>query len=194
VTAPDGTWMPAHPGRDTAAGLFWLPRLIDKGRRVLAGEAAGRDLLGDYLFGVNDPMDAQLLGFLGLDNDAVLAVLRREPDDAAAAAEMVRRSGKTPDACAAWSARARRLNGPFLAMMDADEGRRPPGAGTTLLKLVYNGVVMAPTYPIYRWAEARRRAGVTGPAPVGRPRAVLLGAVVLAGLILWRLTRAPARR
>jgi hypothetical protein len=136
-------------------------------------------------------MDSQLLRFLDLDNDAVLAVLRREPDDGAAAAELVRRSGKTPEACAAWSARARRLNGPFLAMMDADEGRRPPGAGTTLLKLVYNGVVMAPTYPIYRRAEARRLAGAAAPTPAGRPRALALAAVlaVLAGLTLWRVTR-----
>ena len=195
TAAPSGAaWMPRHSGREAAAGLMWLPRLLDKGRRVLAGEAAGRDLLGDYLFGVNDPMDAQLLGFLGLDNDAVLAVLRREPDDGAAAGELVRRSGKGPEACAAWSARARRLNGPFLAMIDADEGRRPPGAGTTLLKLVYNGVIMAPTYPLYRWAEARRRAGGTGPAPDARALALAAGAVAFAGLTLWRLTRAPARR
>ena len=195
TAAPSGTaWMPRHAGREAAAGLMWLPRLLDKGRRVLAGEAAGRDLLGDYLFGVNDPMDAQLLGFLGLDNDAFLAVLRREPDDGAAAAELVRRSGKGPEACAAWSTRTRRLNGPFLAMIDADEGRRPPGVGTTLLKLVYNRAIMAPTYPLYRRAEARRLAGGTGPAPDARALALAAGAVAVAGLTLWRLTRAPARR
>ncbi|HVG96940.1 MAG TPA: DUF5069 domain-containing protein [Chloroflexota bacterium] len=192
-TAPDGAWMPAHSGRDAAAGVFWLPRLIDKGRRVLEGEAAGRDLLGDYLFGVNDPMDAQLLRFLDFDNEAVLLVLRREPDDGAAAAELVRRGGRTPEECAAWSSRARRLNSPFLAMIDADEDRRAPGVSTTLLKLVYNRVVMAPSYPVYRRAEARRLAGGAAPAPPGRFLAA--GAVALAATaVALTLTGVAMRR
>ena len=53
---------------------------------------------------------------------------------------------------------------------------------------------MAPTYPLYRWAEARRLAGGTGPAPDARALALAAGAVAFAGLTLWRLTRAPARR
>jgi hypothetical protein len=190
--------MPRHAGREAAAGLVWLPRLLDKGRRVLAGEAAGRDLLhaGGYLFGVNDPADGQLLRFLGLGNDDVLAVLRREPDDAAAAAEVVRRSGRTPAECAAWSARTLRTSGLFLAMMDADEGRRPPSVGTTLLRLAYNGLVMPPGYLVYRRAERRRLAGGTAPAPGapgGRVRAVALavggGAVLAGGAWWWRARR-----
>src|SRR5829696_5901479 len=109
-------WRPRHATRDRAAGLVWLPRLIDKGRRVLVGEAAGRDLMGDYLFGIHDAADAQLLRFLRMGNEDVLAVLRGQPDGAEAAAELVRRSGRTPAECAAWSVRFSLLMGLFLAM------------------------------------------------------------------------------
>ena len=189
--APAG-WMPRYAGREVAAGCVWLPRLIDKGRRVLEGEAAGRDLLGDYLFGVNDPADAQLLRFLGMANRDVLAALAQEPDDAAAAAELVRRSGRGPAECAAWSARFSRLNAPFLAMMDADEGRRAPGAGTAALRLAYNRVIMPPAYAAYRRAE-RRRLGLGETPRTGAPRRRLAVALLLAvgilGLLLWRRRR-----
>ena len=186
---PDN-WMPRHAGRERAAGCVWLPRLIDKGRRVLESEAAGRDLLGDYHFGVNDAADAQLLRFLGMTNEDVLAVLRRHPDDGDAAAELVRRSGRTPAECAAWSARFVRRVGPFLAMMDADEGRRAPGAGTTALRLAYNRVIMPPTYVAYRWAERRRLRGTERTALPRRWAAVALGAAVLA-VAFWRRRHAP---
>ena len=149
-------WMPRHAGRERAAGCVWLPRLLDKGRRVLEGEAAGRDLMAGYLFGGSDAADMQLLRFLRLTNEDVLAVLRRERDDGAAATELVRRSGRTQAECAAWSGRFLRLNAPFLAMMDADEGRRPAGAGTRALRFAYNRLLMPATYAAYRWAERRR--------------------------------------
>lgn len=180
-----GTWVPRHSGRDIAAGCVWLPRLIDKGRRVLEGQSTGRDLMGEYLFGVNDPADMQLLRFLGMNNDEVLAVLRQQPDDDEAASELVRRSGRTAAECAAWSARFCRLNGPFLAMMDADEGRRPDGLGTTALRVVYNRIVMPPSYPIYRMRERQRLAGQQGMGI--NPALVALG-LVLAVLFLRRLT------
>jgi len=192
---PAGPGVPRHRGREAAAGLVWLPRLIDKRRRVLEGEAAGRDLLGEYLFGVNDPADAELLRFLGVTNEGVLAMLLREPDDARAAAELVRRSGRTPAECDAWSRRCLRWNGPFLAMMDADEGRRAPGVGTTALRLVYNYVIMAPYYPIYRRLELRRLARSVAEAAGQAPRRSRLGwrvPVVLAGGAV--LARAAWRR
>ncbi|HEU5315766.1 MAG TPA: hypothetical protein VFX49_06615, partial [Chloroflexota bacterium] len=76
----------------------------------------------------------------------------------AAAAELVRRSGRTPAECAAWNARFSLLMGLFLAMIDADEGRRPPGWATTALRVAYNRVVMPPVYPVYRLLERWRRA------------------------------------
>ena len=185
-----GEWMPQHSGRDIAAGCVWLPRLIDKGRRVLEGRAAGRDLLGDYLFGVNDAADTQLLRFLGTTNDDVLAVLAEEPDDATAAAELVRRSGRSPAQCAAWSARFSRLNAPFLAMMDADEGRRAPGAGTSALRFAYNRIIMPPSYFVYRRAERRRMDQQPGWAAPPRWLAVaLVVAVGVFAFLCWRSRR-----
>lgn len=153
--APAG-WMPRHAGRESEAGCVWLPRLIDKGRRLLEGEASGDDRMAGYLFGVNDAADTQLLRFLGMTNEDVLAVLRQHHDDDAAATEVVRRSGRTPAECSAWSTRFTQFAGPFLAMMDADEGRRAPGAVTTALRFFYNNVIMPPTYAVYRYAERRR--------------------------------------
>jgi hypothetical protein len=187
----DDSWMPRHSGRDIAAGCIWLPRLIDKGRRILEGEASGRDLLGTYLFGVNDPADSQLLRFLGMTNDEALEVLRQQPDDDEAAAELVRRSGRTPAECAAWSVKFSRQNGPFLAMMDADENRRPAGLGTTALRVVYNRIIMPPAYPIYRLQERRRLAGQEG---IGlRPGRIALGLGLMV-LVVWLLWRLAGRR
>ena len=149
-------WRPAHGTRDRAEDLIWLPRLIDKGRRVLAGEAAGRDLLGDYLFGVHDAADAQLLRFLRMSNEDVLGVLRSERDDARAAAVLVRMSGRSQAERVEWSNGFVRRNALFSAMIDADEGRRPPGPGTTALRLAYNWVLMPPVYLVYRFLERRR--------------------------------------
>jgi hypothetical protein len=190
-----GTWMP-RSGREAAAGCVWLPRMIDKARRVVAGEATGQDLLWPYCFGVNDPADTQLLRFLRLTNEDVLDVVRREPDDAAAAAEIVRRSGRTPEECAAWSARYLRRNAPFLAMIDADEGRRPTGASTTLLRVLYNGVIMPPYYGVYRVMERQRlaRAGRgdaatdAGMRAAGRYPVVLasgVAALAVGGAVWW---------
>jgi hypothetical protein len=164
--------------------------MIDKGRRVLEGEAAGRDLLNGYLFGVNDAGDAQLLRFLGMSNEDVLAVLAQEPDDDAAAAELVRRSGRSAAECAAWSAQFSRRNAPFLAMMDADEGRRAPGMSTMALRLAYNRAIMPPTYAMYRWAERHRlgQAGGSTLPPRWLAAALPLGIGILA-VILWRRSR-----
>ena len=190
--ASESTWMPRHSGRDAAEGLVWLPRMIEKARRRLEGQVTVQDMLWPYMCGVHDPADRQLLQFLGMKNEDVLEVLRHEPDDAAAAAEIVRRSGRTPAECAAWSARCLRFNAPFLAMMDADEGRRPAGASTTLLRLVYNRVIMPPAYPIYRRLE--RGKGTAGEADRGRTHQLLLGAgLALATAAAWVLWRRMSR-
>ena len=69
-------------------------------------------------------------------------------------------------------------------MRDADERRRPPGPGTTALRLIYNYVIMAPYYPIYRRLELRRLARSAAEAGGQAPRRSRLGwrvPVVLAG-------------
>ena len=155
-TQGSAAWAP-RPCLDEAAGCVWLPRLISKGRRQLGSERAGSDLVTDagYLFGENDPMDATLLTFLRAGREDVLSLLREQPDDAAAAAELVRRSGRTAQECAAWGASLRRRMGVFIAMIEADEGRRAPGWGTSLLQSVYNRLIMPVSYWKYRRDEAR---------------------------------------
>jgi hypothetical protein len=144
------TWMPCS-GREVAAGCIWLPRLIQKGRRLLEGEAAGKDLLWPYLFGDHDYMDAPTLRFLRTHGEEVLQLLREEPLDERAAAELVQRSGRSAAECAAWSARFRRREGWLLTMLDADEGRRPPGRVTSLLRLALNALIVPPAHWWYRW-------------------------------------------
>lgn len=72
-------WMP-RPWNAELAGCIWLPRLLDKGRRLLASERQGQDLMNGYLFGDFDYADGQLLRFLRM-NDARVRQLLRELDD-----------------------------------------------------------------------------------------------------------------
>ncbi|MBV8063380.1 MAG: DUF5069 domain-containing protein, partial [Nevskia sp.] len=112
--AEEISWKPCSVYEE-GAGCVWLPRLVDKGRRALAGEQAGRDLLQPYLYGDGDYMDALLLKFLRTSGRKVLEVLRVEPDNVRAMAELARRSGRTPAECAAWSRDFLRWQAPFLA-------------------------------------------------------------------------------
>jgi hypothetical protein len=112
------SWQPRSPF-EKAAGLIWLPRLIDKGRRKLEGDA----LLGDYMFGDHDYLDGFLLRFLELKDGVILEILRAEPDDQLAAQAIVARSGKTPEQCAAWNQDFDRGQHFALLNLDRDEGR-----------------------------------------------------------------------
>lgn len=151
-------WMP-RSGREELAGCVWLPRLLDKARRKVEGERDGRDLLHPYLFGGIDPLDKELKTFLNTSDEAVLDLVRREPDDQRTAEELLRRSGRTPEECAAWSRRFRRKHALDLAVFDADEGRRTPGLTTTFLRLFYNYVFMPPIYWLDRLDRRRARKG-----------------------------------
>ena len=148
--ATEHAWIPCS-GRDEAAGCVWLPRIVEKGRRKLAAELSNGDVMGEYFFGNNDFMDKQLLGFLNQSDEDLVATLRKEPDDGAAAREVVRRSGRTTEECATWNAQFLRRNAFNLAMFDADEGRRPPGLRTTILRKLYNRVL----HPLFRWQYNR---------------------------------------
>lgn len=147
-------WVP-RSGREEVAGCAWLPRLIDKARRQLESKRTGRDQLSPYMFGDNDFMDAKLLSFLKVSGSEVLDVLWGEPDDRAAAAEIVRRSGRTHEECASWSAEFQNSQRLPLAVFDANEGRRAPGLSTTLMRLCYNRILMPPVAWWYRRAERR---------------------------------------
>jgi hypothetical protein len=138
-------WMP-RPWNAELEGCVWLPRLLDKGRRALEGQRQGQDLLNGFLFGDFDYADGQLLRFLRTDEARVRRLLGELDSDEAAARVLVQESRRLPEEIQAWNRRFRRFNAPFIAMWEADEGRRGPGLGTSLLRLFYNGVLMPPVY------------------------------------------------
>ena len=143
--------------REEAAGCAWLPRMIEKARRAVEGERADRNLLWPYMFGESDKLDGEFLSFLRLRNEDVLDVVRSQPDDAAAAAQVVRRSGRTPEECAAWSAQFKKRWAMAFEIFDADEGRMAPGFKRWFLRAFYNKFYMPViAEPKYRRSEADR--------------------------------------
>jgi hypothetical protein len=149
-------WVPRYSGSDQLAGCMWLGRLIDKARRYEAAGVAPGEMLGEYMFGDNDYMDAKLLRFLALNDGQICEIVRSEPDDERAAQRILERSGKTAAQCAAFNRAFARANTPFLAMMDADEGRCKPGLGASLMKAAYNAVVFPLGILMYRSASRKR--------------------------------------
>jgi Domain of unknown function (DUF5069) len=144
-------WIP-RSGRDEVGGCIWLPRMIQKARRIIeTGESGKRT--GEYMYGKHDPADAQVLKFLGISDEEILDIVRAIPDDDAAAMQVLSTSGKTREQCEAFSRRYWMLNAPFMAMMDADEGRRTPGPLTSLLRWFYNNVIMPPAYAYFKMKE-----------------------------------------
>ena len=149
-------WKPS-PWHAELAGLLWLPRMLDKGRRFVESERAGRDLMNGYLFGNSDFVDALLLRFLGTDDRRVRQLLQESTDDMAVAERLVRESHRTQAEIRNWNKRFRRWNAPFIAMMEADEGRRPPGLSTSIYRGVYRALILPPVYVSFRLLEGLRR-------------------------------------
>lgn len=140
-------WKP-RSGRDRLAGCVWLGRLLDKAR------ATRNHTLGEYLFGKGDYLDGKLLHFLGLGDSDILEIVATEPSDERAARRVLARANKSPEDCVAFNRRFLRTYGPFLAMLDADEGRTRPTFATKLMTALYNLAV----YPLGR-ALYRRHKG-----------------------------------
>jgi len=67
IHAPDLTQRPPRSLRCRLGGYASLPRMLDKGRAVLAGKN------GEYHY--NCPLDQRVLGFLGIDAEALKAEL-----------------------------------------------------------------------------------------------------------------------
>lgn len=149
-------WMP-RPWNAELMGCVWLPRLLDKGRQALESERQGRDLMNGYLYGDFDYADGKLLKFFRTNDAHVLELLRKLNDDEAVAQALISESGRSADEIRAWGTRFRKVNAPFTAMWDADEGRREAGVGTTLLNLFYNYLMMPPVYLIFWIAERLRQ-------------------------------------
>ncbi|MDH4187732.1 MAG: DUF5069 domain-containing protein [Nitrospira sp.] len=153
-------WMP-RPWNAELRGCLWLPRMLDKGRQALEGQRQGLNLMNNYLFGDFDYADGKLLKFLRTNDAHVLELLRELNDDEAVASRLLSESGRTATEVQVWCKRFRVLNAPFIAMWDADEGRRSPGVGTSLLKLFYNYLMMPPVYVIF-WIAERLRSLMRG--------------------------------
>lgn len=145
-------WMP-RPWNAELMGCIWLPRMLDKGRQALESKRQGRNLMNSYLFGDFDYADGKLLKFLRTNAAHVLDLLRELNDDEAVAKRLTTESGRSADEVQAWCKRFRTINAPFIAMWNADEGRREPSVGTSLLRLFYNYLMMPPVYMIFWIAE-----------------------------------------
>jgi Domain of unknown function (DUF5069) len=140
-------WKPRYSGRYTLVDCVWLARLLDKAR------AAQNSTLGEYLFGERDYLDAKLLHFLRLSDCDIIDIVVSEPDDEQAAQLVLQRANKSRDECIGFSRRFTRKYGPFLAMLDADEGRRRPTFGTKLMKVIYNLAVFPLARALYHRAR-----------------------------------------
>ncbi len=145
-------WMP-RSGRDSIAGLPWLPRLLDKARHC-ATSSNGR-LVDGYCYGDNDFIEKQLIAFLRTDDTTISQLVSEHPDDAAVAKILVDRSGRSPGEREAFDKSFRRKNLNFV-FLEADEGRLGAGLKATALKVFYNSVVMRIFYPLFERDERKR--------------------------------------
>jgi hypothetical protein len=109
--------MPPRRWSEQLAGIYWLPRLIDKARAAAAGS------LGDYFFG-QSPMDHSLLRVLGLGHRAFLALVEGAADDRGVVAELAARDPGAIERARVWSASLERKHRLFLWFLDVDDGYR----------------------------------------------------------------------
>jgi hypothetical protein len=152
-------WIP-RSGRDSASGLVWLPRLLEKARRCAS--AHGERLFDGYCYGDNDFIDKQLITFLRTDDATISALVREQQSDAEVARILVERSGRTAAECVAFNSSFRRKNFDFV-LLEADEGRLRPGVKSALLKFTYNSVIMPVVYGMFRRDERKRTANSSAP-------------------------------
>ncbi len=145
-------WIPCS-GRNSIAGLSWLPRLLEKARRCET--SPGERLVDGYCYGDNDFIDKQLLAFLRTTDTAVSALVREHSDDSDVARILVERSGRSPAECAAFDTAFRRKNFDFV-LIEADEGRLGSDLRATILKALYNAAMMPIFYSMFRRDEGRR--------------------------------------
>ena len=147
------SWVPCS-GLDSAAGVVWLPRMLQKARRCLASPDGRR--VGEYLYGDNDFIDREVIAFLRTDDETISALVRENPSDADVARIIVERSGRSASECAAYSASLKRKFFNFI-MIEADEGRMR-GFKAAIVKFLYNKALMPVVYVMFRRDERKRKA------------------------------------
>lgn len=96
MNPPNLTQHPPRSPRVRLGGYTILPRVLDKARATLAGQA------GDYKF--NNPLDTLLFGFTGITADAFLAEVKTGAGDFAMLTWLQKQAPKAPHEIAAWSA------------------------------------------------------------------------------------------
>ena len=98
--APDLTQQPPRSPRVRLGGLATLPRMLDKGRATIAGKN------GEYHYAC--PMDQRLLGFLGLNPEALKKQLAAGKGDGEILEWILKNSKneRTDEEITAWSAQA----------------------------------------------------------------------------------------
>ena len=95
MNAPNLTQHPPRSPRVRLGGYTILPRVLDKARATLAGQA------GDYKY--NNPLDTQLFRFTGVTADALLEQVKSGAGDFDVLQWLQQRAGKAPHEIAAWS-------------------------------------------------------------------------------------------
>jgi hypothetical protein len=148
-------WIPCS-GLDSAFGLVWLPRLVEKARHCTASDGRLKD---GYCYGENDFIDKQLIAFLRTDDATISALVKEHPADADVARILVERSGRSPVECAAFNTAFRRRNFDFV-LVESDEGRLGPGFKTMILKFLYNNLMMPIVYRLFQRDERSRSTRV----------------------------------
>lgn len=98
LNSPDLTKHPPRSPRVRLGGFVILPRMLDKGRALLAGT------IGDYTYAC--PLDQQFLSFVGLDPEALKQQLATGKGDAEILDWILAnaRHPRTASEIAAWSA------------------------------------------------------------------------------------------
>lgn len=118
---------------ERVAGIYWLPRLIDKARACVAGT------LGDYLYG-QSPMDRGLLRQLGLSHRALAEIVQSAHDDGAVVEAIGARDPAALDRARAWSERLPSEHRLFFWFIDLDDGYRRGGWFVPPIKVMAKGI------------------------------------------------------
>jgi hypothetical protein len=129
--------------------------MAQKARRAKESRNSGADLMNDYLYGEDDFADGQVLRFLALTDGQFAEEVCGQVDDEAGARRALARSGRSPDECREFSAKLRKSLSDF-ALLEADEGRMPPGFRASAIKFFYNVLMMPVVYTVFRRAERKR--------------------------------------
>lgn len=129
TSQPAEAWAP-RSGYDQVGGYVWLPRLLDKVRRVHSGAP------GEYFALETSPIDQSALGMWRVTGDQIREWVNEGLSDEAIADRLAEATGTDEAGRRAFTRNFLLLWGPALLVFDADEGRTKGPAGALLRGLV----------------------------------------------------------